>query len=198
VIWAVIAYLLAVAGALALEPRVQRMMAGGSFTRWLSERVYLPGLRAAAVTVLLLAAYPDMFSSVDLPTLSEVLSAGPDRGSQLFNLMVLLSIVLPLVVPAGPWGAAVLPVQAALGASVLFHWAVSTAGLTASAVPDLAIVGSVITVATVAEFTARFGESLLSDRYPRWARLVTHDSVVLVFQLPALLIWTRALGSQLT
>lgn len=194
---AAIAYLVAVAGVLTLEPWLQRLLGGSLVTAWLTEHVYRPGLRAAAVTVLLLAAYPDMFGPVLLPTLTEVLAAGPDRAGMLFNLMVVLTIVLPLVVPLGPWVATVLPVQAALGASILFHWAVTAAGLHASAFPSLDIVGSVVAVATVAELLARAAERLLSDRHPTWARLATHDSVVLVFQLPALFIWTRALGQQL-
>jgi hypothetical protein len=197
-ILAALIYLAAVMAVLALEPRIHRLLAGSAVTRWLAEHVYLPGLRAAAVTVLLLVAYPVMFSTAGLPPLVDVLAAGPDRSSQLFNLMVVLTIALPLITPASTLGAAVLPVQAALGASVLFHWATRAAGLSASAFPDLATIGLVVTVATAAEFIARFAETLLADRRPAWARLVTHDSVVLVFQLPALLIWTRALGRGLT
>lgn len=189
-----IAYLIAVIAVILAEPLVVRFNEGAAFTRWLTEHVYLPMMRAAAVTVLLLAAYPAMFGLDGLPPLREVLDAGPIRVADLFNLMFILTLVLPLVVPHGPWQAAILPLQAALGASVLFAWAAAAAGIPASSLPPLAVMGQVLVIAGLGEGLARGAERLLRDGYPGWARLVTHDSIVLLFQLPALLLWTRALG----
>jgi hypothetical protein len=95
---ALIAFAAAVAAALFIEARILRHTIGVPVTGWLTEHVYIPALRAAAVMAFVVAGYPALYGVPELPPLGEALAA---RGGFpfLLNLMIIAGLLLPVVPP---------------------------------------------------------------------------------------------------
>jgi hypothetical protein len=84
-------------------------------------------LRAAALALFVLVAYPALFGVYDAPAVGALLAGGRGRLIQLVGLVFLLSLLLPLVPVLGS-PAFALPIQGAAGAALVAGWLAAATG----------------------------------------------------------------------
>lgn len=177
--------------------------AGGGAMGWLWTHLYAPMLRAAAVGAFLLLAYPALFGLAAAPPLGELFTSGEHRLSHFMGLLVLVSLALPLMA-AGPLATAlVLPLQGIAASALLLAW-------TGAHDPDLAVSYWPGTGAAAAILAVAVAGYWLAERFLDllgWAGQRALDTMdldvafreggVLLFQVPAILIYTLATGARL-
>ncbi|HWP94625.1 MAG TPA: hypothetical protein VNL72_02705 [Gammaproteobacteria bacterium] len=178
-----------------LLPRVAHV----PLTAWLAEHVYLPMLRAAAMVAFLLVAYPSLFGIASAPALGTLFTGQGERLVQLVELVWLVALLLPLLPFAGRLTAAVLPLQAMAGAALLFSWLAEALGVTAvSYWPGGEALAGIAAVALAGHVGARLVATVATDdgNLPLPGHLL-YEAVVMACQVPAVMIYARALGRQL-
>lgn len=166
---------------------------------WLAEHVALPLARVVAMLVLLLGAYPVIFGLEQAPGLRELLGAVEGRPMALVNAAFLVAVLLPLIPVLGGLQALVLPLQGITAAALLFHW---LAGPSASLWPPAGVAGAILAWALVTHVLGTLALERLgrgADRLlgTRGLDLLAHDSLMLVAQVPAILVYSLSLGAQL-
>ncbi len=177
--------------------------AGSGALGWLWAHLYAPMLRAGAVAVFLLLAYPALFGLEAAPPLGDLLAAGEHRLSRLIGLLLLVSLALPLVV-AGPLATALaLPAQGLAASALLLGWvAAHDPALTVAYWPGAGAAAALVGVAVAGYWLARRALDLIGGLGER--TLGTRDldaalreAVLMLFQAPAILIYTLATGARL-
>jgi hypothetical protein len=169
-------------------------------TGWLAEHVALPMLRVIAMLGFLAMAYPVIFGVEGLPPLSDVLSGAPGRVTTLINLLFVLSVVLAALPLIGDVQALVLPVQAIAACALLITW---SAGPGIGVWPAWEVLGSIVlwaglTYAAGSWLLHRLGTYIDGRWQIEGAQVLLLDTLMLIFQLPAILIYALALGRRLT
>ena len=169
---------------------------------WLWEHLYLPLLRAGALVVFILVAYPALFGLAEAPAVRVLLAAAPARFSHLLGVVFLLSLLLPAVPVIGS-PALALPVQGAAGSALVFHWLAEAAGAQEvgywPGFPSLAGAGA---MAYAAWRAARWAAAALDETGRRlWnvadAGEAAFQALLLFLQAPAVLVYSLGLGRQL-
>ena len=169
---------------------------------WLWEHLYLPLLRAGALVVFILVAYPALFGLAEAPAVGALLQGGAGRFSHLLGLVFLLSLLLPAVPVVGT-PALALPVQGAAGSALVFRWLAEAAGLPqVSYWPGLPSLAAAAAIAYVAWRAARWAAAALDETGRRlWdvadAGEVAFQALLLFLQAPAVLVYSLGLGRQL-
>lgn len=166
---------------------------------WLATHLALPLLRVLAMLTFLALAYPVMFGIEGLPPLSELLSGAPRRVSDLVNLLFVLSVLLAILPLIGSVQAIVLPLQGMAACALLFSWA---AGERASLWPGWDVCAAVVlwagtTYALGSWSLHRLGDYIDGHWELTGSRVLLLDTLMLVFQLPAILVYSLALGERL-
>lgn len=166
---------------------------------WLAEHLALPLLRVLAMLVFLGLAYPVMFGLEGLPPLPELLSGAPRRVTALVNLLFVMSALLAVLPLVGRVQAVVLPLQGMAACALMFSW---VAGAGASLWPGWDVLGAVglwagTTYALGSWSLRRFGAYIDGRWELRGTRVLLLDTLMLVFQLPAILVYSLALGERL-
>lgn len=195
---AILVYLAATALVLRAQQALLRVTAPVPATHWLTERVYLPLLRYAAVLALLLAGHPVIYGIEQAPPVSELLAAGHGRLTFLLNLSLGLSLLLPLAPGLNRIPGILLTTQGILSACVLFGWTAAALG-----VPDTrlwmgwSVLGAVLALNLMAVLLSR----ALAANFPPQSRSVAGHIIMealrMLAELPAILIYSFALGAQL-
>jgi len=195
---AILAYLAATALVLRLQDRLLRATAHVPVTSWLTERVYLPMLRYGAVLTLLLVGHPQVYGIEQAPPIGQLLAAGHGRFTFLLNLSLALSLLLPLAPALSRVPGIVLTAQGILSACVLFGWTAPALGLEQ---PRLWMGWKVLSAALVLNLMAYLMGRALAANFPPVSRSRLSSLLVealrMLAELPAILIYTFALGSQL-
>jgi len=195
---AVLAYLAATALVLQLQDRLLRATAHVPVTNWLTERIYLPMLRYGAVLVLLLAGHPQIYGIEQAPPVTQLLAAGHDRLTFLLNLSLVLSLLLPLAPALNRLPSVVLTTQGILSACVLFGWTAPALGLEH---PRLWMGWKVVGAALVLNLMAYLMGRAMTANFPLGSRTrlsnLLMEALRMAAELPAILIYTLALGAQL-
>lgn len=193
---AILIYLLATAAVLAAELWLEKL-AGGTPAEYLIERVVVPALRVAAIVMLMLAAYPSIYGLDEAPALSRVVFDNPGRLDMLVTWTFVFSLLLPQVPVIGKQESLVLPLQAVFAGSMLFAWTTAAMAVDAPLFPSLLTFGKVVLIAVVGDLIGR----VVRDRWLRgeagYVRVTLYDASVLLFQLPAVMVWCEALGAGL-
>lgn len=183
-----------------LERRFHAAMAEHDVTAWLAEQVYLPLGRIFTLLVFIALAHPALFGLHEAPGVLELLRGGEHRMSHLINLAFLLSLLLPLLPLLGRLPGLVLPIQGLLAAAMLFHWLAQARGVDATLWPGWTTAAAILVWLVLAQRLAARGADLLVDHwqadYGERERFY-YDSLLLFFQIPALLLYTVGLGEQL-
>ena len=164
---------------------------------WLIEHVYEPLLRLSAIIIFVIAAYPALFALRDAPTLVAVLAGQPHWLSEMMNLLLVLSLLIPLLPVIGQLPALVLPIQAVAVSTLLFHWTATTAGISDYSLwPGWIPVAGLVLIAILGMATARPVALHFTRMLHRedWKDACT-DSVLIALQIPAILVYTNALGT---
>lgn len=180
--------------------RLHSAVEGVEPTAWVVVAILQPLLRAAALILFIITAYPTLFGHLDLPPVTDILFAGQGRMTTLVNITFLLSLLLPIVLRVR---GLVLPIQGALLSALLFNWA--TAHLVTPEIvlwPGLPVVAGITVMSYLAHLTATTISHTLGERLNRWldregVEQLLFDGLLLLFQTPAILLYTLTLGQQL-
>jgi len=171
---------------------------------WLWMHLYAPMMRAAILMVFLLMAYPTLFGLTDAPTVAVLLAGGDGRFGHLLGIVFLLSLVLPLVPALAALPALVMPIQGIAGAALLFHWLTTATGApTVSYWPGGQVLLGIMALSWAAHWlavrTAGAIEHMARQRL-QIADLgeLLIEGLLLFLQAPAIILYTMALGKQLT
>lgn len=185
-----------------LHHRLQKAVHDVPLSAWLLEHLGLPWGRALLLIIFVITAYPALFGLASAPPLGELLAAGNGRLSTLINTAVVISLLLPLAPLVGVITGLVLPLQGIAIATLLFHWLAQATAADISYWPGwgtlLAVVASAALAQPLAQGAAHWlGQHLnrLSDR--EGFEHLTYEGLILLFQVPAILIYTLTLGRRL-
>jgi len=169
---------------------------------WVWTHIYLPMLRAAALALFVLVAYPGLYGVVEVPAASALVLEEPGRLSRLVGLVFLLSLLLPLLPGVGV-PALALPVQGAAASALLFAWLTDAAGVSRPSYwPGTANLLAAVTLAGAAGWIARRVAARIDEAGQRlWnvadAGQVVYQLLILFLQAPAILVYSLGLGRQL-
>lgn len=172
-------------------------------TAWVVEHVLLPWSRVLALLLFLLLAYPLLFGLHDAPPMPDLLLARDGRVSLLVNTAFVLSLLLPLAPLLGNLKGLVLPVQAIAMSAVLFHWLTLALGIEhVSYWPGGLAAVTILVLAPLTQTLARHTGHWLGSHINRAQNMegfdgLAYEGLLLFFQVPAVLIYTLALGAQL-
>ncbi|NIR59223.1 MAG: hypothetical protein GWO02_06730 [Gammaproteobacteria bacterium] len=171
---------------------------------WIAERVGLPLARAALVIAFVLLAYPAIFGlDGRAPPLGEVLAAEGGRLHVLLNGVFAAGVLLPLVPVLGAVEALVLPVQGAAAATLLFGWTAVAAGAPQTAPwAGWAAAAALVLIAAVGHRASLWAGARLGPVIDRRFAVtggagLVYEGLVLLCQLPAIVVYGRALGARL-
>lgn len=169
-------------------------------TAWLAEHVYLPLGRIFTILVFIGLAYPALFGLREAPDILALLQGGEHRLSHLINLAFLLSLLLPLLPLLGRLPGLVMPIQGLLAAAMLFHWLAQARGIDATLWPGWTTAAGIVVWLVLAQRLAARGADLLVDHWSADGadrERLWYDTLLLFFQLPAILLYTVGLGERL-
>jgi hypothetical protein len=172
-------------------------------TAWMVEHVLLPWSRVLALLLFLVLAYPVLFGLHTAPPMPDLLWTRDGRVSTLINTAFVLSLLLPLAPLLGNLKGLVLPVQAIAMATLLFHWlalALNVAGV--NYWPGGLAVLTILALAPITQSLAHHASHWLGGHLNRVNNRegfenLLYEGLLLFFQVPAVLIYTLALGRQL-
>jgi hypothetical protein len=176
--------------------------AGHPAIPWVWQRLYLPMLRAGALALFVLLAYPALFGLPDAPPLAALLLGESGRLSRFVGAVFLVSLLVPLVPGVGA-PALALPLQGAAASALLFAWLAGAEGLAAPRYwPGGAGLGLAAVLAYAAWWVARQVAARLDEAgLRRWnladAGQVAFQALLLFLQVPAILAYSLGLGRQL-
>jgi len=172
-------------------------------TAWVVEHVLLPWSRVLALLLFLLLAYPLLFGLHSAPPMPDLLLARDGRVSLLVNTAFVLSLLLPLTPLLGNLKGLVLPVQAIAMAALLFHWLTQALGFVhVSYWPGGLAAVTILALAPLTQSLAHHAGHWLGSHINRAQNMegfegLAYEGLLLFFQVPAVLIYTLALGRQL-
>lgn len=184
------------------EMRFHAAMAEHGITAWLAEHFYLPLARLFTMLVFIGFAYPALFGLRDAPGILMLLDADPQRMSRLINLGFMLSLLLPLLPVLGRLPSLVLPAQGLLAAALLFSWLAQARGVDVTLWPGGYRAGLILVWLILGQRLALWTAQHFSDGWRTQtgngdrARLY-YETVILFFQMPAILLYTLGLSEQL-
>ncbi|MEE9159403.1 MAG: hypothetical protein V3U60_13595 [Gammaproteobacteria bacterium] len=174
-----------------------------AFLQWAWDHVAIPLARAGLLILFILLAYPVLFGTQTAPPLGTLLAVDAMRVNYLLNLVFLITLLLPLIPVIRTRPAWVVPLQGIAACALLFSWLATEQGLErVSYWPgfNVLVLIAVIAIATywLAIYLSRqVGQHLDTAFEVKGASILVFEATVLVFQTPALLLFSLALGRQL-
>lgn len=172
-------------------------------TAWMVEHVLLPWCRVLALLIFLVLAHPVLFGLYGAPPLPDLLWAHDGRVSTLSNTAFVLSLLLPLAPLLGNLKGLVLPLQAIAMSTLLFHWLTLALGVDGvNYWPGGWTVLTILFLAPLMQWLAQRVSHWLGGHLNRAHNRegfegLVYEGLLLFFQVPAVLIYTLALGRQL-
>lgn len=197
--------LIAVAGLVEpfVEYHVERLLADNRFALWAFEHVFAPLLRALYVAGFVLLAYPSLYGVRSAPAIADLVAGGSLRLTNLVNVLFVVSLLLPLLLPNFRRTALLVPAQGLLATAMVFSWytdyiGAASIGWWPGMAPALAIAVMVVIGHRLALETGL----VLGDRADAWfgtdgLRRVLPHAAELVAQLPAVIYYGLSLGRQI-
>jgi hypothetical protein len=150
-----------------------------------------------------LLSYPVIFGIHEAPALMNLLTAGSHRISTLLNILFILPLLFSLIPVIGRVPAFVLPVQTIAGSTLVFSWMQAALNVdNIRYLPQLFIFLIIVLFAILSYWLAHWTANHLATRVNHFFNIadgqkVANRTVIVVAQLPVVLIYTTALGSQL-
>ncbi|MEX2524133.1 MAG: hypothetical protein WD750_04180 [Gammaproteobacteria bacterium] len=170
---------------------------------WKWEHIGMPLLRTALMLAFILIAYPILFGLTDAPPLIELFARDGMRLNYLFNLIFIVTLILPLTPVIGEWTELVLPLQGIAASLLLFSWLADAAGVEPVRYwPGWNTVFMVLILAMITHWLATALAKSLGGWLDRCFN-VTHAgelvsrSLVLFLQYPVIVVFCQGLGKQL-
>ena len=201
-LFACLSYAVAVIIAVLFLERIQNAL-NHAFLQWAWDHVALPLARAGLLILFILLAYPVLFGTQTAPSLETLFAADAMRVNYLINLAFVITLLLPLIPVIGTRPAWIMPLQGIAACALLFSWLATEQGLEKVSYWPGANILALIAVIAIATYWLAIFLSRQVGQYLDAAFEVTGSSVlvfeatVLVFQTPALLLFSLALGKQL-
>ena len=191
---AIFLFVLGSIGLLILEEYLHNHPSVSRFGTWLCERLYLPMLRASLVLIFVATAYPALYGLQDAPAIDSLLSGGSYRLDWWINGVLLVSLALPTVPGLSRIPGTILTFQGMVASAMLFGWVAQDLGLHHYWLfPGWGLLAKIMLITGVAGLL-----SWMAGYYLRIARKrLVAESLRLVAQMPALIIFGTALGRQL-
>lgn len=191
---AIFLFVLGSVGLLIVEEYLHDHPSLSNLGAWLGEHLYIPMLRAGLVLIFVTAAYPALFGLHDAPALNSLLSAGHYRLDWWINGVLLVSLALPAVPGLGRIPGIVLTIQGMVASAMLFGWLAQDMGLTQYwLLPGWSLLAKILLITGTAGLL-----SWMAGNYLPFARKrLVAESLRLLAQMPALIIFGGALGRQL-
>lgn len=192
---ATLAFLPLTAVLLMLELRLDRAARRSAIQGWLALHLYLPLMRATALLVFVFIAYPELFDLATAPSISALLAAGHYRFDQLVNILLVVSLLLPLIPVLNRITGVTLALQGMCATALVASWVAIEANAAIDFVPDAWLL---LRIAVVL-LAARLAGQLLAEEFvnsPRYRELVV-ESLRMLAQLPAVTMYAHFLGTQL-
>lgn len=191
---AIFLFVLGSIGLLVLEEYLHSHPTLSNVGAWLSEHLYIPLLRAALVLIFVAAAYPALFGLHDAPALGSLLSKGHYRLDWWINGVLLVSLALPAIPGLGRIPGMVLTLQGIVASAMLFGWLAHDMGLQQYWLfPNWTLLTKILLITGAAGLL-----SWMAGNYLQIARKrLVAESLRLLAQMPALIIFGAALGRQL-
>ena len=169
--------------------------------KWMVDHIGMPFVRVVLILIFILSAYPALYGIEQLPSLGSVLFEHSERIHSLINWLFITSLAIPFLPMVGVIPAFVLPIQSILATALLFNWATRDV-LDISLMPNLFILALFIILSIVTHKIAKLFAEFMGHSFQHkidkqdMANLV-YESTLLVFQLPAILVYGYYLGWQI-
>lgn len=199
---AALVYAVAAIAGIALFDRIHTRLEH-SVLLWQWEHIGMPLLRAALLLVFILMAYPVLFGISEAPSLGELVNRHDMRLGILFNLIFIVTLLVPLLPVIGDWNELVLPLQGVAASLLLFSWLADASGLespgywpgwgTVLLMSGLAIITHWLAMA----LSATLGEWLDRRFNVIHAGELLSRSLVLMLQYPVIVVFCHGLGKQI-
>ncbi len=188
-------YLAAAFVVLYLEERLLHHAHGIGPSEWVAEHVYIPLLRIATLLVFIFAAHPDLFGVAEAPGVSELLRADGHRFDAILNTTLLVTLFLPFVPGINRFAGVIFALQGIVAVCVLFSWTAPALGVEDPRYwMGWSVLATSMAFAVAGELIARY----LRDRaMSRERRGLITDAAQMLLELPAVLVYSYALGAQL-
>lgn len=186
-----------------LADRVNHWLEGNSVLHWAWDHLAAPMLRAAIIAGFVLLAYPALFALSVAPGIGELAAGGSLRLTNLFNVLFLVSLVLPALPLFGRHKALIIPVQGLIAVAMVFGWLTEHLGATsASFWPGWPAAVATLAMALVSHRLAADCGSALGhwlDRRRAYAGFdrVVPNSMELLWQTPVLLYYALSVSRQI-
>ncbi len=186
-----------------LEYRLERSLAGNRVATWFLEHCGVPLMRAVIVAGFVLLAYPALFGVRSAPAIAALLGDGSLRLTNLVNVLFVLSVLLPLVLPLPARSAWLVPVQGLIATAMVFGWYTDYIGaLSIGWWPGLAPIAVVVVMAVVSHRLAAESGQLIGAHLDallgtEGLERIVPNATELVAQLPAVLYYGLSLGRQI-
>ncbi len=171
---------------------------------WLWAHIYAPMLRAATLLLFIIVAYPSLYGIADAPSVTSLLGAEQGRFGHILGILFVLTLVLPLLPVVGPVPALVLPVQGVVTAALLFRWLASSLEVNGvSYWPGATVTLGIVALSVAAYWLASHGARLIEHLGQKKLDVadlgeLTRETLVLLLQAPAIVLYAMALGSQIS
>ena len=179
-----------------------------SITHWIAKHIGAPFFHVLLLVAFIYMSYPVLYGldshnstgKAILPTLTQLLNASSGQTMKLVNTLFIISVLLPLIPVINRFTALILPLQAMAGSAVLYGWLADFTCINYSIFPGFDVLAMIIFFSLIAELAARGLAALsginLNHEYKHSdMEKVIHKSVLLIFQVPVLLIYTLNIGS---
>lgn len=191
---AILIFVAGSAGLLLLEDWLIDNPRDSRFANWVTEHLYLPLLRAFLVLVFVSLAYPEIFGVTDAPPLSQLFDPGRASLDSWINGVLAVSLILPAVPGLGRIPGMLLTLQGIVASAMLFGWLATFSGLADGwLVPNWNLAFKILVITG--------GAGLLSWMAGKYLQLapgkLVAETIRLTAQMPALIIYGAALGTQL-
>lgn len=192
---AILLFLPLTAALLILELRLDHAARGSAIQDWLALHLYFPLIRATALLVFIFAAYPDLFGLAAAPSIPDLLTGGHYRFDQLINILLVISLMLPLIPMLNRITGVTLALQGMCATALIASWVAGDAGVAPDFLPDAWLLLRIAAVLLAARLAGQLlaKEFLHSARY----RELLVESLRMLAQLPAVIMYAHFLGAQL-
>ncbi len=166
----------------------------------LADRTYLPAsaaLRGGCWFCCCSAIHAPIFAISDAPSLGQFFASGTGRIDLLMNIGLALSLALPLIPVVNQVPGIILSTQAILTACAVLSWMAPQMGVTnPHYFMGWPVVFAVLSLNVMAYLLGRALLALFTDWQRSRTRLLLLDGLRLLAEIPAVLIYTFALGRQ--
>ncbi len=175
-----------------------------SVLQWSWDKIGMPFLRAVLMLLFLLLAYPVIFAISDAPPVIALLDSDELRINYLINLIFVVTLMFPLIPVLGKWEELILPAQAITASAMLFSWLAADLGIQGIHYwPDIITVVSILVLAFLSHWLALavshdLGDAIDEKLSVEHSGHLLSRARVLFMQSPAILLYSSALGRQLS